>query len=150
MTTFILLWDPFGTILGPFWDHFLTISELLWDHFRTILGPLWEHFGTNLGTLWNHYGTTLGPLWDHFGTTLGPLFDYFGSILGPFWDPSYFDLMLRKRGPKAPKRAQRAPQPSAGARRKGAERPELLVYIYRNIYMNIYILEVQGAPPPSF
>ena len=49
------------------------------------------------------------------------------TILGPFWDPSYFDLLLLKRGPKAPKRARRAPQPSAGARRKGAERPELLV-----------------------
>jgi len=35
-----------------------------------------------------------------------------------------------KRGPKAPRTARRAPQPSAGARRKGAERPELLVVIY--------------------
>ena len=40
-----------------------------------------------------------------------------------------------KRGPKAPRTARRAvrgpkgPQPSAGARRKGAERPELLVHL---------------------
>ena len=33
-----------------------------------------------------------------------------------------------KRGLKAPRRAQRAPQPFAGARRRGAEHPKLLVY----------------------
>ena len=83
-------------------------------------------------------GTTSGPHWDHFGTTLWPFWDNFGTImrtiLGPFWDPSYFDLLLLKRGPKAPKRARRAPQPSAGARRKGAERPELLVYQIQNFF----------------
>ena len=36
-------------------------------------------------------------------------------------------MLLFKRGPKAPRRARRAPKPSAGARRRGAERPELLV-----------------------
>merc|ERR1712041_8322 len=47
--------------------------------------------------------------------------------------------ILMKRGPKAPRTARRAvgarraPQPSAGARRRGAERPELLVYIYYHI-----------------
>ena len=44
-----------------------------------------------------------------------------------------YNFVLRKRGPKAPRLARRAvggqkgPQPSAGARRKGAEHPELLV-----------------------
>ena len=38
-----------------------------------------------------------------------------------------YNFILMKRGPKAPRTARRAPQPSAGARRKGAERPELLV-----------------------
>ena len=38
----------------------------------------------------------------------------------------YVSKMLLKRGPKAPRRA---PKPSAGARRKGAEHPELLVLI---------------------
>ena len=44
-----------------------------------------------------------------------------------------WQLLLLIRGPKAPKRAQRAlggrraPRPSAGARRRGAECPELLV-----------------------
>ena len=33
-------------------------------------------------------------------------------------------MLLFKRGPKAPRRA---PKPSAGARRRGAEHPELLV-----------------------
>ena len=70
---------------------------------------------------WDHYGTTLGQFWDNFGTIMG-------TFLGPFRDPSYFDLLLLKRGPKAPKRAQMVPQPSAVARRKGAERPELLVF----------------------
>ena len=78
-----------------------------------------------MGLLWDYFGTTLGPLWDNFGTIMG-------TILGPIWDPSYFDLLLLKRGQKAPKRARRASQPSAGARRKGAERPELLVYIYKS------------------
>jgi len=32
-----------------------------------------------------------------------------------------------KRGLKAARRARRAPEPSAGARRRGAECPELLV-----------------------
>ena len=36
----------------------------------------------------------------------------------------YFWMLLLRRGPKAPRRA---PKPSAGARRRGAERPELLV-----------------------
>merc|ERR1712121_326897 len=93
----------------------------------TTLGLLWDPFGTILGPFWDHFRNILGPIWEPFGTTMGPLWDHFGSTLGPFWDPSYFDLLLRKRGPKAPKRARRAPQPSAGARRKGAERPELLV-----------------------
>ena len=45
----------------------------------------------------------------------------------------YFWMLLLRRGPKAPRRAQRAlgaqraPKPSAGARRRGAKRPELLV-----------------------
>ena len=53
-------------------------------------------------------------------------------IIDGFWRC----LMLLKRGPKAPSRARRAlgarraPQPSAGARRRGAEHPELLVFIY--------------------
>ena len=42
----------------------------------------------------------------------------------------YFWMLLFKRGPKAPRRARRAPKPSAGARRRGAELPELLVGIY--------------------
>ena len=41
----------------------------------------------------------------------------------------YFWMLLFKRGPKAPGRARRAPKPSAGARRRGTERPELLVII---------------------
>ena len=70
------------------------------------------------------------------------------TILGPFWDPSYFDLLLRKRGPKAPKRAEgtqkgrKGPQPSAGARRKGAERPELLVF-YILTFLLEYVLEAE-------
>ena len=44
-------------------------------------------------------------------------------------------MLLLKRGPKALRRARRAlgarraPEPSTGARRRGAERPELLVYL---------------------
>ena len=99
----------------------------LWDHFGTTLGPLFNYFGTILGQFWDHFGTTLGPFWDHFGTISGQFWDYYEDYFGTILDPSYFDLLLLKRGPKAPKRARRAPQPSAGARRKGAERPELLV-----------------------
>ena len=130
--------DHFGTTLGPLWDHFGTTLGPLCDHFGTTLGPLWDHIRTILGPLWNHFGTNLGPILNHFGTTLGPFRDNFGTIMrtifGPFWDPSYFALLLLKRGPKAPKRARRAPQPSAGARRKGAERPELLVLDILNIH----------------
>merc|ERR1712240_418137 len=122
------LWNTFWTTLGPLWDQFGTISGTLWEHFGTILGPLFYYFGIILGPFWDNFGTTSGPHWNHFGTTLRPFRDNFGTIirtiLGPFWYPSYFDLLLLKREPKAPKRA---PQPSAGARRKGAERPELLV-----------------------
>ena len=54
---------------------------------------------------------------------------YFDTKLSMFC----FEPSPTEEGPKAPKRArralgaQRAPQPSAGARRKGAEGPELLV-----------------------
>ena len=125
-------WNRFGNILVPFCDHFGTIFRLFWYYFGTILGPFWDHFGTILGLFWDHFGTILGQFWDHYG-------DYFGTILGPFlfWPlGTYFDLwgpiltlnwvclllhlLLLKRGPKAPRRAQRAPQPSAGARRMGA------------------------------
>ena len=48
-------------------------------------------------------------------------------------------MLLFKRGPKAPRRARRAPKPSVGARRRGAERPKLLVIIYFTIsYQAIY------------
>merc|ERR1712237_225351 len=46
----------------------------------------------------------------------------------------------RERWPKAPSRARRAlgarraPQPSAGTRRRGAERPELLVLLYFTMF----------------
>ena len=52
----------------------------------------------------------------------------------------YFWMLLFKRGPKAPRRAQRtlgaqrAPKPSAGARRRGAEHPKLLVTIYSTLH----------------
>ena len=42
-------------------------------------------------------------------------------------------MLLLKRGLKAPRRA---PKTSAGARRRGAECPKLLVYIYRGIYQS--------------
>ena len=47
-------------------------------------------------------------------------------------------MLLFKRGPKALRRAQRAlgaPKPSAGARRRGAERPELLVYFIFHFFL---------------
>ena len=43
---------------------------------------------------------------------------------------SKYNLIKMKRGPKAPRRVRRAPKPSAGARRRGAEHPELLVLNY--------------------
>ena len=39
---------------------------------------------------------------------------------------SKYNFIVMKRGPKAPRRAQRAPGPSAGAGRRGAECPKLL------------------------
>ena len=63
--------------------------------------------------------------------TLRVIFIYLLKILKGSGDTrlSMFGLapLPLKRGPKAPKRVRRAPQPSAGARRKGAECPELLV-----------------------
>ena len=48
-------------------------------------------------------------------------------------------MLLLRRGPKAPCRARTAPQPSAGARRRGTERPELLViYIIYIIYAIVF------------
>ena len=41
---------------------------------------------------------------------------------------SKHNFIVMKRGPKALRRAQRAPQPSAGARRRGSEYPKLVVY----------------------
>ena len=58
-----------------------------------------------------------------------------------------------KRGPKAPRTARRAvggpkgPQPSAGARRKGAERPELLVC---EILENKKIYALHAHPSSSY
>ena len=69
-----------------------------------------------------------------------------------------------KRGPKAPKRARRAPEPFAGARKRGAECPKLLVdinylnkqanKIYRNkqtnnIYINNQTTDMTGFNPNS-
>ena len=54
---------------------------------------------------------------------------------------SKYDFIVMKRGPKAPNRARWAPQPSAGARRRGAEHPELLVsniFPYFPIHIKTY------------
>ena len=118
-----LFWDHFGTILGPFWDHFGTTLGPFRDHFGTIVGQLRDHFGTTLQPLWDHFVTNLWPFWDHFRTTLGLFRDHFGTISGQF----NLIISSNKEGPKVPRRARRAPQPSAGARRRGAECPELLV-----------------------
>ena len=146
--------DYFETILGLFWDHlglFWDYFGTIWDYFGTILEPFWCHFGTILGSFliilrpfWDYFGTILGLFWDHFGTLIilihcdlflptGTYCDIWGPILTLYWVCLLLHLLLLKRGPKAPRRAQRAlgarraPQPSAGARRRGAERPELLV-----------------------
>ena len=41
--------------------------------------------------------------------------------------PPVLYWIVMKRGPKAPRRVRMAPENSAGARRRGAECPELLV-----------------------
>ena len=50
-------------------------------------------------------------------------------------------MLLLKRGPKAPSSVRRA-QSSAGARRRGVEHPELLVYLYVDkmmIFLIVYL-----------
>ena len=44
---------------------------------------------------------------------------------------SKYNFIVMKRGPKAPRRARRAPQPSTGDRRIGAQYSDLLVIIYQ-------------------
>ena len=52
----------------------------------------------------------------------------------------------RERGLKAPSRAQRAPQPSVGARRRGVESPEILVCNVLNI-SNVANLSIYPINP---
>ena len=57
-----------------------------------------------------------------------PLNVLLGPILTLNWICLVRHLLLLKRGRKAPRRAQRDPHPSAGARRRCKEHPKLLVY----------------------
>ena len=111
-------------------SHFLQPSGnayRIWNNGQSILGLFLDHFETTLGQFWDNYR-------DYFGTILGPFlfwplvtyFDLWGPILTLNWVCLLLHLLVLKRGPKAPRRArralgaQRAPQPSAGARRMGA------------------------------
>ena len=82
------------------------------------------YFETNLSSFGlGLFRTISGLFWDYFGTTLTPFQDHFGTISGQF---NQILSSPTKAGPMVPRRArralgaQRAPQPSAVARRMGA------------------------------
>ena len=101
---------------------------------RVLFGPFWDHFGIILGLFLDHLGTLIIFIYFDLFWPMGTYCDIWRPILTLNWVCLPLHLLLLKRGLKAPKRArralgaQRAPQPSTGARRRGAKRPKLLVF----------------------
>ena len=111
-------------------------SELLeeqqvWNLELLCFPPFWNHV--------NHHGffkKAISQLFEQLKcwNSKLKLFNSKYIILILNWTCLVWHFMLLKRVPKAPHKGLRAPLPSAGARRRGAEHTELLVYhsyIYR-------------------